>query len=221
VKIYKIELTGKTPLLMHADNIEWSDQMDDWKADPGSKKSSKAGDDRTPAWRWLGAVYHDGQHIAIPSDNIMKCAMEGGALVPVPGGKGNKTFKAQTQSGMQVGEPYWKLLCDEQMIPMGPINELMQEDDFKVHRETAAKLGFNLFLKRAKINSAKHVRVRPRFDNWSCAGTINVWDDKITERVLQDIWTYGGQYKGLGDWRPGGKTPGPWGMFSAKVMRVQ
>jgi hypothetical protein len=36
--------------------------------------------------------------------------------------------------------------------------------------------------------------------------------------VLSDIFNYAGRYKGLGDWRPGSKTPGTWGMFTAEVV---
>ena len=38
--------------------------------------------------------------------------------------------------------------------------------------------------------------------------------------MLADILRYAGQYKGLGDWRPGGKTPGSFGMFEAAVKEV-
>jgi OmcA/MtrC family decaheme c-type cytochrome len=54
------------------DNIDWADFMEDWKNDPANKKNSKAGDDRSPSWRWLGCVYHDGKVLSIPQANIMK-----------------------------------------------------------------------------------------------------------------------------------------------------
>lgn len=218
MQTYRITITGKTPLLLHADNIDWADQMGEWKDAPANKGKSKPGDDRTPAFRWIGCLYHDGDVVAMPSDNIMRCAMEGGALVPVPGGKGGKTFKAQTQSGMQVGEAFWPLdVGGGGPLPMSEISALMTEELFATHRERAAALGFSLFVKRAKIGTQKHVRVRPRFDQWSCSGTINVWDAKITKPILQEILNYAGQYKGLGDWRPGSKTPGAFGMFEARV----
>ena len=113
---YEVTLTGTTPLLMHWDNIEWADQMDAWKNDPANRKDSRAGDDRSPAWRWIGSCYHDGKHITIPSDNLMRSMMEGGAMVPVPGGKNGKTFKAQTQSGMMVSESDWPVLVDRKSV---------------------------------------------------------------------------------------------------------
>ncbi len=218
---YAVTLTGKTPLLMHSDNIEWADFMEDWKNDPANKKNSKAGDDRSPAWRWLGSVYHDGKHLAIPQANIMRSLMEGGAMVPVPGGKSGKTFKSQTQSGMMSVEPFWLLLINGALIQWADLEVLQAEENFKAHREAVRALGFDLMIKRAKIGTSKHVRVRPEFAaGWQASGTLAVWDEQITDLTLGQILEYSGQYKGLGDWRPGGKTPGPYGMFEASIKRV-
>jgi hypothetical protein len=218
MKTYEIEIEGTTPLLMHRDNIDWSDQMDAWKSDPANKKGSKAGDDRSPAFRWIGSLYSDGQVISIDSENISRCLMEAGAMVPVPG-TGKKTFKAQTQSGMKVDQLSIPLLVKGKPIPFKPIENLLNENDFAQHRQTATKLGFELFLKRAKIGQAKHVRVRPKFLNWALAFTVTVWDEQITADVLKNVFQYAGAYKGLCDWRPGGKTPGSYGMFTLKSMR--
>lgn len=217
---YQVTITGNTPLLMHWDNIEWADELTAWKDDPLNAKLSKAGDDRTPAWRWIGSMYHDGQFVGMPNDNLMRCFMEGGAMVPVPGGRSGKTFKAQTQSGMMVNESYWPLTIGGAALPYSEIEPLLQENDFKKHKETAAELGFGLHVKRAKIGTSKHIRVRPKFDKWQLTGTLSVWDDQITDRVIADVLRYAGQYKGLGDWRPGGKTPGSFGMFEAAVKEI-
>jgi hypothetical protein len=217
---YTVRITSKMPLLMHADNIEWADAMDAWKNDPGNKKKSKAGDDRSPAFRWIGSLYHDGKEVGIPNDNLMRCFMEGGAMVPVPGGKNGKTFKSQSQSGMLVDGSHWPIYVDTKPIPVAPILALRTESDFEKHRAFAESHGFQLHVKRAKIGASKHVRVRPMFEKWVTAGTVRVWDDQITTDVLQQIVTQAGLYKGLGDWRPGGKTPGPFGMFTAEVREV-
>lgn len=42
MRSYTITLTGKMPLLMHNDNIAWSDQMAAWKDSAQNKKTSKA-----------------------------------------------------------------------------------------------------------------------------------------------------------------------------------
>ena len=218
MKTYEIELTGKTPLLMHQDNIEWADFLDAWKNNPENKKFSKAGDDRTPPWRWLGSAYHDGNHICIPQTNIMRSLMEGGAMVPVPGGRSGKTFKAQTQSGMMSDSPSWLLTLNGDPIRWADIEMLKDEPDFAKHKEHCRALGFDLLVKRAKIGQSKHIRVRPEFPaGWRLDGRLVVWDDQISLPVLEQILLYAGQYKGIGDWRPGGKTPGPYGTFEATV----
>jgi len=196
---------------MHQDNIEWSDYMDAWRADPANAKRSKAGDDRTPAFRWLGSVYHDHKVICIGQENLSRCLMEAGALMPT--GKGQKTFKAQTQSGMRVDQLLVPLLVDGQPIPWKPLEALRDTPSFPDHMAAANKAGFSLFIKRAKIGQAKHIRVRPRFDSWGFEFTVSVTDDAITEQILRTIFDLAGQYKGLCDWRPGCKTPGSFGIF--------
>lgn len=217
MRTYAITITGTNPLLMHWDNIDWADEMEAWKNNPSNKRESRAGDDRSPAFRWIGSLYQDGQHVGMPNDNLMRCLMEGGAMVPVPGAKGNKTFKSQSQSGMMINEAYWPLTVGGRRIPVEGIEALMECKAFADHRAAVRDMGFDLFVKRAKVGASKHIRVRPRFDRWQIAGTLTVRDEQITEAVLRDILLYAGRYKGLGDWRPGGKTPGSFGMFTAEV----
>jgi len=216
---YQIRLTGKTPLLMHRDNIEWADFMDAWRVDPANKNAGKAGDDRTPAWRWLGCLYHDGNVIGLPAENIMRSIMEGGVMVPVPGGKNGKTFKSQTQSGMRCGETLWPIEINGGQLSWPDTEKLKDETDFKTHRTACEGRGFALNVKRAKVGQSKHIRVRPEFPaGWTAEGTILVWDNQITPDTLSLILDYAGQYKGIGDWRPGGKTPGPYGIFTAEIL---
>jgi hypothetical protein len=220
MRTYQVIITGKTPLLMHHDNIDWADFMDAWKSDPANKQGSKAGDDRAPAWRWLGCVYHDDKIVSIPQTNVMKSLMEGGAMVPVPGGKNGKTFKSQTQSGMMSVEPFWSLWVNGATIKWSDIESLKDLKEFSKHKDAARALGFELLVKRAAVGSAKHIRVRPQFAaGWQAIGSIAVWDEQITDRALADIFEYAGQYKGIGDWRPGApKKPGPYGTFEAKIV---
>ncbi len=89
---YQIELTGVSPLLMHADNIEAADAMERWQKDPTNKKGSKAGDDRTPAWRWLSCLYVSEGAVVVPSDNLMAMLRDAGKQCPT--GKRMQSFKA-------------------------------------------------------------------------------------------------------------------------------
>jgi len=218
-RTYEVKLTGQAPLLMHADNLDWRAQMERWQLVPDNKKSSKAGDDRTPAFRWIGNVYHDGRHVGIPADNLMTCIREGGARVPI--GKGQTTFKRQSQSGIVVNEVLWPILGANGLVKYEHIAALKDITDFHDHEEACATLGFVLFSKSAKVGQSKHVRVRPRFDVWATGGTVIVFDDTITTGILQSIFDNAGRYCGLGDWRPSSpKSPGSWGTFTAKIKEV-
>ena len=215
---YEVTIIGKTPLLMHQDNIEWADFMTDWQLDPMNKATSKAGDDRTPAWRWIGCVYHDGNVVGMPQANLMRSVMEGGSMIPV--GKGQKTFKAQTQSGMMSVDTFWPLTTNTGAhVRWADVEAFKDVASFAEHKKLAGDYGFALLVKRAKIGASKHVRVRPVFDaGWKLTGRIAVWDEQITTDVLRNIFEYAGRYKGIGDWRPSSpKSPGPYGTFEAVI----
>jgi hypothetical protein len=219
-RTYRVELTGVSPLLMHRDNLEWAAKLKAWQDNPQNKKNSVAGDDRTPAWRWIGCLSDDGKHISLDADNLMTMLREGGRAVPT--GKGQSTFKAATQSGMVVNEIGWPLAGAKGLITMQAVERLRSVDDFDEHCTAVAELGFSLFAKRARVGQAKHVRVRPRFDVWTAAGTLTVLDDRISRGVLENILAQAGAYAGLCDWRPSSpKSPGPFGRFTAAITEAQ
>jgi hypothetical protein len=220
MKRYQVKLTGVSPLLMHHDNLEWERFMTQWKLDPANKKVSVAGDDRSPAFRWIGYLYTEAGRVVIPADNLMTVLREGGTKVST--GQGQKTFKAQTQSGIIVDQAAWSLCNNGKEVPYAPIKKLIDETDFEAHQRAIEGMGFELFVKRAKIGAAKHVRVRPRFDSWSTSGTLTVFDETITSQILQIILNMAGAYCGICDWRPSSpKAPGPFGKFSAEVQEVR
>ena len=115
----------------------------------------------------------------------------------------------------------WILHGEKGPIKASDVHALMQNDQFATHRAAVNKLGFDLMVKRAKIGMAKHIRVRPIFRAWSASGELCVIDEQITQEVLQNILNCAGSYKGLGDWRPGSKTPGSYGTFDAEVVRIK
>lgn len=216
---YEVSLRGISPLLMHQDNIPWADSMKKWQKDPDNKGKSTAGDDRSPAWTWLGSLHHNGDVVTLPGEMLMRCAMAGGTQVLVPGAKGNKTFKEQTQSGMVILEEHVPLFVRGEVVRMEPLLALLREEDFAVHEQAAIQSRFALFVKRARVGANKHVRVRPRFEEWEAKFILEVWDDDLTLAALTNIWRIAGAKKGLGDWRPSAKTPGPFGRFEAAVVK--
>lgn len=216
---YRVKLTGESPLLMHKDNITASETVRRWCKNPMNKKTSVAGDDRSPAWTWTGYCYHDGVRLTIDADNLMTVLRDGGKKCPAPTGKGS--MKAATQAGIIVNEIGWPLKVNGAEIPWAKIVALADEEDFARHEELARSLGFELFCKRARVGTSKHVRVRPRFDTWECEGTVTVLDDQITTDMLRTILTHAGFYCGLCDWRPGSPTaPGQFGRFTATVEQI-
>ena len=91
---YQVTLKGLTPLLMHSDNLAFSERVQAWQKAPENKANSKAGDDRSPAWTWIGYLYHDGKHVGIPADNLMTMLREAGtnfSLIVFPEGSRSVT----------------------------------------------------------------------------------------------------------------------------------
>lgn len=210
---YGFELVGTMALLMHSDNIEAADELDAWRKDPANKNSSRAGDDRSPAWTWQTYLYHDGEHVVMPQENIMVALRQGGAQMIL---KKQKTYKEISQSGLMISSEYCDFLCNGKKIPLSKLPA--RDVPYNKQAEWAEKNGFCLFAKRAKIGTSKHIRIRPRFDSWSVRGRVQVVAPEITEDVLQQLFTLAGR-GGLCDWRPACKTPGPFGMFEAKLTK--
>ncbi len=217
-KNYTVTLTGATDLILHRDNIDFGAKIRAWTKDPANKKISTAGDDRTPAWTWLSCLYVAGGKLVMDADNIMSMLRDGGKKTPAPTGKGS--MKAQTQSGIICNEIGWPLIIAGKTIASAPLFDLTTEDDFEKHEKAARDRGFFLFVKRARVGTSKHVRVRPRFEKWECTGTLTVVDPQITTQMLQTILTFAGNFCGLGDWRPSSPTPGQFGRFTATVKEI-
>lgn len=216
MRTYQVSLEGVTPLLMHRDNLEFKAVVDKWQRDPSNRDKSVPGDDRSPAWSWIGSLYHDGHYIALPTDAVMAACMGAGAEVKAPRGK--KTMKAQTQSGMAFMEPFLSFSANGgSEIPVTSFQPLQQQEDFDVHLSSARSMGFSLDIRRARVGTSKHVRVRPVFEKWSAVGTLNVWDDALTKDVLDTVFYLAGDKYGLLEWRPSGRRPGPFGRFRATV----
>ena len=217
---YQIILEGETPLLMHRDNIQFSERVRAWQQE--NRSLSVAGDDRTPAWSWIGSLYDDGEYVGMNADNMMTMLREGGAKVPT--GAKNETYKRQTQSGIVLEEICPPLLVNGKRLEMAPISALLDEDDFATHVEAVREMGFDLLVKRAKVGTSKHIRVRPMFGKWAVITSLMVVDPKesgITREVLQKILNKAGSLCGLGDWRPSSRTPGQFGRFSATVEPLE
>lgn len=218
IRRYQISVEGMRPLILHHDDIEWADYLKAWRGAAENKQGSVKGDDRSPAHTWIGSLYHDGKFVSIPAEMITASLRDGGGLTST--GSGNKTFKAQSQSGIAVAEPYAKLLAYGKPIPFAPVEKLMRERDFATHKRAVEKMGFQLLIRPVKIKGSRHIRVRPQFLKWSCLFELIVTDDAITQKILETILTNAGMYRGWGDWRPGQPSPGTYGTWRATVKPI-
>lgn len=217
---YEFTLTGISSLLMHFDDVEWADAIDEWRLDPANakKKGEKSGDDRRPAHTWIGYCYHDGKNLVIPGANLTANFKKAGARVPL--GR-QKSHKELAVSGIFIEQEFLSFTSGGKPVPVAPIHALQNEPVFRKHIEAVKPMGFSLFVKRAAIGASKHVRVRPRFDHWAVSGTLEVTASEITDETLREIFKQAGRV-GLGDWRPGSpKSPGPFGMFDAKLKPIK
>lgn len=219
-KQYKVNLQGISPLLFHRDNLSYTESLVAWRKDPDNKSVSQAGDDRSPAWTWIGSLYFDPttRLLGIDSDNLMTMLREAGAKLPT--GVRSATFKKETQYGMNVDQIQWNLVVGGRTISMDTFQDLIGDNNFPKHLQRVQENGFDLFVKRARVGQSKHIRVRPRFDNWAASGSITVYDEEasgLTEKVIQRIFDIAGAYVGLCDWRPSSRTPGAYGRFTAEV----
>lgn len=212
------ELTGEMPLLMHWDNIEGSDELKAWRQAPENRNQSTPGDDRSPPWTWHTYCYTDGEHVVMPQDNIMSALMSGGAQVIL---KKQKTFKELSQSAVLIATEHCEFTFGQgKQLSVAQL-AAMRDASFAKQADEVRRLGFRLFVKRAKIGNAKHVRVRPRFDSWQVRGELTVTSSDLPFETLETIFGYAGR-AGLCDWRPSSpKRPGPYGMFTAKLTKLK
>ncbi len=211
-KTVEFELKGIMPLLMHQDDVEQADTLIAWRKDPANKSISTPGDDRSPAWSWMTYAYNDGKNLVMPSHNIMVCLRSAGTQMIM---KRMKTFKEASQNGLLITTEFCEFRNNGQQIKISDINK-MRKKPFAEQSAMAKDMGFVLDVRRAKVGTSKHVRVRPRFDDWTVKGSIMILANEITPEVLEQMFSLAGR-GGLCDWRPSCKTPGPYGMFEATL----
>jgi hypothetical protein len=216
MRTYHVTLEGVTPLMMHRDNLEFKAIVEKWQRDPANRDKSIPGDDRSPAWNWIGSLYHDGKAVALPTDCVMASCMGAGAEIKAP--RGRRTLKAQTQSGMAFADPFLAFTVNGgHPVSMGDVLALQGDEQFENHLTRSRDLGFALDVRRARIGTSKHVRVRPVFEAWQARGVLNVWDDILTADLLGTVFYLAGDKYGLCEWRPSLRRPGPFGRFRATV----
>lgn len=221
-----LTLTQKSALLMDRDNISFAEEIATWTKDPANADAQRPGDDRAPAWGWLGKLHYgigDGL-VGIPEGMLSSCIRAAGAMIPHPTAKGGKTLKEPSQSGIlfaQTSFPLW-VPCDGppgwRTIAFADLAQpLREEEDFPQHEARARSFGFILDVRRSKPQyNRSHIRVRPMFGNWQCICEMVVTDDVLTDDLLVQLFTLAGNHKGIGNWRPSAGKAGSYGQFAVQ-----
>ena len=94
---FAFTLTGLSPLLFHADDVEKNDALSEWRKDSHNKDVSKPGDDRSPPWTWQTYLYSDGDNLVLPQDNLSAALLSAGAGMIL---KGRKSMKEASQTAV-------------------------------------------------------------------------------------------------------------------------
>lgn len=216
---YLVRLTGISEMLWHRDNLEFDPFVQAWQK---TNKDVPKGDDRYPAWKWIGCLYHNNKIIGVNAPEILAANLsEGGKGVTL---QGKKTFKEPAQTSVEYLDEFVPLKLGGKELSMSPFVSLYKgdEQDILRHQEVAAEAGFSLDIRRVRVGASKHVRVRPRFPaGWTKEFKIRVDDSVISKENLEKVYYIAGNKKGLGEWRPGSPKPGNFGRYEVKLKRIK
>lgn len=213
-RLINIQLRGLSPLLMHRDDVDSADTLEAWRKDPTNKSMSKPGDDRYPPWTWSTYLLHDNEKLIMPHEYVAACVCK--AAASVTRGR-QKTFKDIIGSSFLLQGDACQFLAGGKEIPVAAILKLSQRSVFAEHKTAAPAVGLQLYVKRVRVGTSKHVRVWPMFTSWEVRATAELKDDCLTVEVMKSIFGVAGKI-GLGDRRPGSpKAPGRYGVFASEV----
>lgn len=217
---YEFTLKGISPLLIHADDVEQADRLEEWRKNPKNKSKSKAGDDRSPPWTWTTYLYTDDKHLVLPAECIMTTLRNAGASLKM---QRTTSYKKAVVSSLQIDEPKLALYADGKLLMAEQFDTISKMEEFREQADAVREIpGCRLLLKRAKLGKAKHVRVRLHVENWSLSGHIVMVDQTISDDILRQVFSLAGRFSGLGDWRPSSPmAPGRYGMFTADLKKLK
>lgn len=212
---YEVRFVGETPLIMDADNIELQDALNNWVREHPTE--SKAGDDRTPPWRWKTKLHTDGEVVAMPCDMVVAAISYAGNELTL---KGRKTFKNVAVENICPLDDYYPLMIGNGRKHTLKLKDIEAVKGSYAEQEAAArKLGFRLFMARARPQGkSRHVRIRPRFDEYEFTVRLCVTGDMITREVLKQIVE---RMNAWGNWSRRQVRPGPFGKTKATLKKLK
>jgi hypothetical protein len=189
-----IELTGKTPLMMHNERLsdpddEYTKQIKELTA----KKTGKTEKDNEliSKLEWRGGIYEDGKgNVVVPTKNILKCFREAAAV---------------TKSGRKIARGLSPFELMAALIIDGPrhIDKLIDNEKYYDRRQV-------------KVPSGRVKRTRPIFPIWKFGTDFELLDDVLNFDELVSIIDLAGRASGLCEARILG-----YGRFDAKITKVK
>lgn len=227
IRSFTVTLIGATELLMDRDNLAFAERLTRWQKDPANADNQVKGDDRAPAWGWLGKFHYSetDKLVGIPQGMLSACLRAAAATIPHPTAKHGKTLKEASQAGITFAQTCFPLLVHRpgqdgwHSIPYDDLyTQLAEQDDFRIHLETARMFGLSVDVRRAKPRptGGGHVRVRPMFAPWRCICHMSLLDEVLTNAVTLQMFRIAGASKGMGNWRPSAKKAGSYGTFEVQ-----
>lgn len=191
----QIRLQGVSPLLCH--NGQTADPRNTYakamKAVSSKRKKTDADLDELARLEWLAGLYRFGDQLVIP-DYVLESTMINGAKKSKRG--------PQAKCGL--------FFTDHAVLEFDGKPEVITDD-------TLADLfagGDHTHTVGVRVGTAKVMRTRPIFRNWSCAATVQYDPDVLNQRDVEEIAVDAGRLVGVGDWRP------KHGRFMAEVTAV-
>lgn len=133
----------------------------------------------------MRALYRDGDIIVVPSVNIKAMIRDAGRNYRVPQRKA--TYAAYIKAGIDI-EP-------------SPYVPLLDPTTNKPYRVSERK--WSIDIRPVRVQNARILRARPRFDKWALEFKIINLDPGILQRdMVKRILIDAGNFYGLGDYRP-------------------
>lgn len=187
MQIIKLKIVGTRPLLMHSD--KFADPLNPLtkahKQLTGKRKKTDEDHEAIAKSEWLGGLYIDEIGPYIPGINIESSLVAGGKL-----------SKLGTQLKRSV--------------------EIMDEKcylDYAGPKEPEALWNAGFYDSRSvKVQSARLMRYRPLFRQWSCDVSVMFDAESINRDQVIQCLKDAGIYCGIGDFRP------KFGRFSVEVL---
>ena len=196
---YQVTIKGVSPLITHngAAGLDTRSPANVEKAEIARKKGSNrtaTDDERIKELECQTSLWLDARDAATIPEGALRACIETGAR--------------KLKQGPQVRE--------------GLVVEGVQSFDYdrEALGSTVEELGKRAqFTVGVVVQRNRVLRTRAKFDEWSCAFTLDC-DDELVDREQLEAWLdIAGRRIGLGDWRP--EKSGTYGRFEAEVRPLE